>query len=225
MTKRVLLTAGLVFAFAAFGFGQNQNTTQNAPPEGTQVTKRETSSVVHPKNAPIKVTSGVIENAQKKLNDAGYNSGPVDGILGPQTRAALRKYQGDQKLAQTGRLDQKTLAALNVGGVNELAAAPADLGRGGKAIGHNVKEGHPVGAAKAAETGAKNFGKKVGQGTESLAVKTKDKVGSGISTVGRKITGAGETTQNAGENTTNENTDKNQGATNNQPDTNQQPQK
>lgn len=197
MAKRMLLPAGLVCAFAVFGFGQNQRST----PSGTAVTKHESDTIVQPKTARVKVTPDVVKNAQKKLNDAGYKAGPVDGIVGPQTRAALEKYQGDQRLAKTGQLDQKTLAALNVGGVNELSAAPTDLGRGGKAIGHNVVKGHPVEAGKAAEKGGKDFGEKVGQGTESLAVKIKNKVGSGISSAGKKITGAGEKTQSAGENT------------------------
>jgi peptidoglycan hydrolase-like protein with peptidoglycan-binding domain len=204
MKKRVLLTVGTVFACAAFVLGQSQTQgVASGQPTGTTVTKRETNTIVQPKKAPIKVTRSTIKDAQRKLNQAGYNSGPVDGIIGPKTRAALRKFQADQKLAENGHLDEQTMAALKVGGTNELASSPNDLGRGGKAIGHDVAGGHPVAAAKAGEQSGKTFGKKVGQGTESLAVKAKDKVGSGLSTVGHDITGAGEKTKQAGENATN----------------------
>lgn len=219
--KRLLMATGLACALTAFVAAQDttpgttqsntttktdttQSTTAKDPaagrPTGTIVKHRETDTLVQPANAPIEITPSVIKAAQQKLEEKGYSAGPADGRMGPQTRAAIEKFQADQNLSQTGKLDQKTLAALNVGGVQELKAAPGDLGRGGKAIGHNTVGGHPVAAAKAAKNAGKNFGKKVGQGTESTAVKAKDKVGSGISAIGSKISGAGEKTKNAGEN-------------------------
>lgn len=161
-------------------------------PEGTKVTGHDVDTLVQPKRAPVEVNASVIKAAQQKLNDAGYNAGATDGMMGPQTRAALKKFQADKNLPQSGQLDQKTMAALNVGGVQELKAAPTDVGRAGKAIGHDVAGGHPVAAGKAAVEGGKNAGTKVGQGVESTAVKVKDKVGSGLSAVGDKISGAGE---------------------------------
>ena len=202
----MLLTAGLTVALAGFGFAQNQDATQSpasGQPAGTTVTKHVTDTIVQPKKAEVKVTPAVVKDAQKKLNDAGYNAGPVDGIAGPRTRAALRKYQAAQKLPETGRLDNSTLASLKVAGTSQLAAAPTDLGRGGKAIGHDVAGGHPVAAAKAAGTSGKDFGKAVGHGTESLAVKAKDKVGSGLSSVGHDVSHLGSKTKQAGEKTAN----------------------
>jgi peptidoglycan hydrolase-like protein with peptidoglycan-binding domain len=90
-----------------------------------------------------------VEAAQKALADRGYQTGPAEGIVGPQTRAATSKFQADQGLNKTGKLDADTLAKLNVGGPETLSAAPGDVGRGGKAFGHDVKEGHPVEAGKA----------------------------------------------------------------------------
>lgn len=212
--NRLLVTAGLLLSLGSFTFAQEQpasstqpdnsaqSTSQNPAaghPEGTVVKDKEVDTIVQPKNAPVKLNRGVIEDAQRALAEKGYDPGPADGFAGPQTRSAVKKFQGDQNLAQTGRFDQKTLAALNVGGIQTLKAAPSDLGRGGKAIGHNAVGGHPVAAGKAAVEGGKNFGKKVGEGTESTAVKVKDKTGSAISTVGEKISGAGEKTKDAGE--------------------------
>lgn len=215
--NRLFLTAGLLLSLASFIYAQDQpasqpqssgnaaqsTTTTSNPaaghPEGTVVKHTETDTIVQPKNTPVKLNSTVIENAQRVLAEKGYDPGPADGALGPQTRAAVKKFQADQNLAQSGQLDQKTLAALNVGGIQTLKAAPSDLGRGGKAIGHNAVGGHPVAAGKAAVSGGKNFGKKVGEGTESTAVKVKDKAGSAVSGIGNKISDAGEKTKEAGQ--------------------------
>ena len=50
--------------------------------------------------------------AQQRLRERGYYSGPVDGVMGPNTEAALRAYQRDQRLSVTGKLDSPTTRAL-----------------------------------------------------------------------------------------------------------------
>ena len=55
-----------------------------------------------------------IRKAQQQLKDEGYNPGPVDGRIGPQTRAALRQYQDSVGLKKTGVLDDETVAVLGV---------------------------------------------------------------------------------------------------------------
>jgi hypothetical protein len=50
--------------------------------------------------------------AQQRLKDRGYYSGPVDGAIGPNTEAALRAFQRDQRLRVTGKLDSETVRAL-----------------------------------------------------------------------------------------------------------------
>ena len=49
---------------------------------------------------------------QKALNDAGYDAGPADGVMGKKTRAAITRFQVDQKLVADGIMGPKTLAAL-----------------------------------------------------------------------------------------------------------------
>jgi len=53
-----------------------------------------------------------ISGAQGRLLNLGYDVGPVDGVLGARTRAAVRRFQGDQALPATGELDPATLAKL-----------------------------------------------------------------------------------------------------------------
>ena len=47
------------------------------------------------------------------LSKNGFDVGPIDGILGRRTSAALRDFQQQQQLTQTGKLDADTLRALD----------------------------------------------------------------------------------------------------------------
>jgi peptidoglycan hydrolase-like protein with peptidoglycan-binding domain len=58
--------------------------------------------------------SDQVKSLQKALQDKGMDPGPVDGMMGPKTQAALRAYQKDQNLPQTGRTDAQTLEKLGV---------------------------------------------------------------------------------------------------------------
>ena len=49
-----------------------------------------------------------VREAQQTLLDIGYWPGPIDGILGSRTRAAIRQYQRDENLPVTGWLDADT---------------------------------------------------------------------------------------------------------------------
>jgi peptidoglycan hydrolase-like protein with peptidoglycan-binding domain len=51
---------------------------------------------------------------QETLRSLGYISGPIDGILGAGTAAALRAFQRQQGLQTTGRANPETLAALGI---------------------------------------------------------------------------------------------------------------
>jgi N-acetyl-anhydromuramyl-L-alanine amidase AmpD len=55
-----------------------------------------------------------VRAAQAKLSELGYDPGQADGIAGKRTHAAVKKFQGDKGLEQTGRLDGRTMAALDV---------------------------------------------------------------------------------------------------------------
>jgi len=55
-----------------------------------------------------------VRSAQLALERGGIEVGPIDGILGPLTQAALRKFQQQRSLPRTGRLDTETLKALDV---------------------------------------------------------------------------------------------------------------
>lgn len=53
-----------------------------------------------------------LADAQQKLNDLGFDAGKPDGVMGPHTHAALKKFQKSRGLDETGELDAATAAAL-----------------------------------------------------------------------------------------------------------------
>ena len=97
-------------------------------------------------------TPADIELAQKSLKQRGHDPGPIDGVNGPRTTAALKAYQQTQGLEATGRLDAATLGKLSepsgepaptasktqTGG--DKRPSPADPAQGTK-TGANVGEG------------------------------------------------------------------------------------
>ena len=56
----------------------------------------------------------VIADVQSVLQQMGYYTGEVDGLLGPLTREALTAYQTDQGLATTAAIDEPTLDSLGM---------------------------------------------------------------------------------------------------------------
>ena len=53
-----------------------------------------------------------VGQAQEQLKEGGIDPGPIDGVLGPRTQAALRRYQASHGLPATGKLDETTRQAL-----------------------------------------------------------------------------------------------------------------
>jgi len=46
-----------------------------------------------------------VVEVQRRLARAGYYHGPIDGILGPQTRRAIRNYERDHNTPAYGVID------------------------------------------------------------------------------------------------------------------------
>ncbi|WP_169747392.1 peptidoglycan-binding domain-containing protein [Belnapia moabensis] len=54
----------------------------------------------------------VVRRAQQALSRRGYDVGTVDGAYGAKTRAAVEKFQTENRIEANGLLDQRTLFAL-----------------------------------------------------------------------------------------------------------------
>ena len=123
--------------------------------------------------------SATVRDAQQALKDKGFDPGAVDGLNGPATRAAVKKYQDAQHLDEDGRLGPKTLSSLGVTHVksttqmktggeqvkNGYSEGGKQVAEGSKEMGHDVKKGE-VGS------GAVDFGKGVGHGAASVGKST-----------------------------------------------------
>ena len=55
--------------------------------------------------------------AQETLRQKGHDPGPVDGLMGPRTIAAVKAFQKEHGLPPTGQLDALTLAKLGMRGI------------------------------------------------------------------------------------------------------------
>ncbi len=60
------------------------------------------------------LTRAQVRTVQLRLRAAGFDPGPTDGVMGPKTKAALKKYQGARGISGNGALDEKTLKSLGV---------------------------------------------------------------------------------------------------------------
>ena len=54
--------------------------------------------------------------AQERLAQMGYYRGQIDGVFGPETQRALRAFQRDRGLDESGYLTQETRNALGLRG-------------------------------------------------------------------------------------------------------------
>lgn len=59
-------------------------------------------------------TTAVVAGVQDQLTRLGYSPGPVDGVLGPQTRDAIADFQYGHGVPPTGQIDTALLQSLGL---------------------------------------------------------------------------------------------------------------
>jgi peptidoglycan hydrolase-like protein with peptidoglycan-binding domain len=147
------------------------------------VAAQEATTTKSQDQAAVATSSTEIRNAQRDLKTHGFNTGPVDGIMGPKTKGAIERFQAKKGLPQTGELDSETMKQLSAKAEPKSVTKSAEnLGGDTKQAGKDVSKGHPVEAGKTFGSGAANMGKSVGHKTESGVDK-------GLDVVGKKIYG------------------------------------
>ncbi|WP_051961833.1 peptidoglycan-binding protein [Methylobacter sp. BBA5.1] len=90
------------------------------PPDTETEIETETSSAVATDQKAasdateiVKPTPAEVRKIQQGLLDAGFNPGPVDGLIGPKTMTALESFQKQKGLA-AGHITKETLQALGI---------------------------------------------------------------------------------------------------------------
>jgi Putative peptidoglycan binding domain/Glycine zipper len=63
---------------------------------------------------PALTASERVRQAQRALNNMGYNSGPADGVWNARTQAAVRDFQQTRGLEVTGQLNDRTMQGLGI---------------------------------------------------------------------------------------------------------------
>lgn len=91
---------------------------ETAPSQGVPGTPQRPADPLGPRGASpdsVGLTDAQqVRNLQQALKDRGVHPGPVDGIVSPETQAALRAFQERQRVPVTGRLDSQTREKLGM---------------------------------------------------------------------------------------------------------------
>jgi hypothetical protein len=69
----------------------------------------------------------IVRTAQKHLNDLGYYTGKIDGIMGPGTRDAIKNFQRDHGLKTDGVLGPKTRRAFEDADHHQVIGTESEL--------------------------------------------------------------------------------------------------
>ncbi len=102
---------------ATIGGGPRKQANGSAAPRSGSTTKPNrlrTIPVDQPSN--LQIAPDLAKHLQTVLSDQGLYDGPVDGIVGRRTRAALAEYQEREGLAHSPVLDLQTLQSLTAPG-------------------------------------------------------------------------------------------------------------
>lgn len=108
--KRALLSGWmlliLIGATIAFNALFMQQARHPAPFYATRIAAGDAGQRARPARATIR-------SVQSALKELGMYSGIVDGIAGPETGAAIKRFEHAARLSLTGRADEALLARLN----------------------------------------------------------------------------------------------------------------
>lgn len=136
MRKLILATAS-VFALgvAASGVGYARQPSNAAQPpqsntmgQPSATTPSGNAAAMQPGEqgtAPVRVSRAQVRQIQQQLQKQGFYKGRIDGVMGPETRQAIARFQQQNGMQATGNLDQQTLAALTSNGTSGAGSTAA----------------------------------------------------------------------------------------------------
>jgi hypothetical protein len=116
------VVAAALIVLAAVGLTHNHAATQTPAPTASTsapaanpaqpTTPAQTVNPAQP-TTPAVTPSASVKKLQQELGQLNYYEGPVDGIMGPQTTAAIQDLQRQAGLPQTGTMNTATQKALD----------------------------------------------------------------------------------------------------------------
>lgn len=134
--RQILLATVAAVALTCPAMAQT-NTQQTAPNRQGQMQQsadKQSGGQQSQRIDPSKLGKQEVRQIQQALNKKGLSARKADGVWGPRTEAALRRFQEKQNIKAGGQLTQQTLAAL---GVNVQAQnrkqKPSEVGTTGAA--------------------------------------------------------------------------------------------
>lgn len=106
---------------ASFNQVEKTNSISNSTKDPAKLSKEEeldhfqnTMDINKIKQAYAKYTSEQVKLIQKRLNNEGYDSGEIDGLIGPITIKAIASYQYDHGFEVTGILSESEAETLGI---------------------------------------------------------------------------------------------------------------
>jgi peptidoglycan hydrolase-like protein with peptidoglycan-binding domain len=93
--------------------------------ETTPAPVQTTPAAAEPEPAPV--SSEDVHLAQMLLASLGYDPGVVDGVSGAATTAAVRAFQYDEGVAQTGAIDDALIAQLRSASQSQSGSTASDV--------------------------------------------------------------------------------------------------
>ena len=82
--------------------------------KGSGMTGSDTKGSVGSRMSGVHASTDQVRQIQTALKTQGHDPGPIDGVMGVRTQAALRAYQGSNSLSTSGKADAATMEKLGV---------------------------------------------------------------------------------------------------------------
>jgi peptidoglycan hydrolase-like protein with peptidoglycan-binding domain len=126
----VVLTLAVVFAtLAATHVFDHHSGSSSATSAGSNTSSGSQGHVTPstPSGSHTATPSAAVKTLQQELAQLNYYEGPIDGLMGPQTVAAIQDLQRQAGLPQTGTMNSATEAALHyylIHGNSQMNPAP-----------------------------------------------------------------------------------------------------
>jgi hypothetical protein len=113
--------AAALIVLAAVGLTHTTSTSTPAPAASTSAPAANPAQPTSPTQTvnpaqpttPAVTPSASVKKLQQELGQLNYYEGPVDGLMGPQTAAAIQDLQRQAGLPQTGTMNAATQKALD----------------------------------------------------------------------------------------------------------------